>query len=485
MLTKDQMDANGQYVPLFALRNHPELCKDGLVYLDLWPISPPLLGVFHPEMMAQFCQDPSMQKHPHLYAEFKPFTQNNDLVNQEGEAWKTWRSIFNPGFSAKNLLSLVPAIVEEVDIFRQWIGDVAASGQTVKLEDQAMKTTVDVIGRAVLGARLHTQTRPNPMFKALKAQVAWLVINNTPSSLASYYNPIRPLMMWNNNRIMGNYFAHYLKEGIKDFDRIEGPKTINSLAVKAYRKEVDTSSFSKGDAIDPKFLEIAIAQMKIFIFAGHDTTASTLCFAYYYLWRNQATLAAIRAEHDAVLGPDVRKGASVIAQTPTLLNQLPYTTAVLKETLRLCPPVGSIRKSPPGSFLVQPETGKRYPIEGWMLFSCSVAVHRVERFWPKPDEFIPERWLVRDESDPLHPVKNAWRPFELGPRNCIGQELALVEMRTILAMTVREFDIVPMYGANDKALFGEQAYQTLPHGEVTAHPKLGMPVSIRRRVPAA
>jgi len=82
--------------------------------------------------------------------EFRPMTQNNDLVTQEGQAWKTWRSIFNPGFSARNVLSFVPDMLEEVLVFKDWLYTVAASGEVTKLEDQATKVTIDVIGRVVL-----------------------------------------------------------------------------------------------------------------------------------------------------------------------------------------------------------------------------------------------------------------------------------------------------------------------------------------------
>lgn len=54
-------------------------------------------------------------------------------------------------------------------------------------------------------------------------------------------------------------------------------------------------------------------------------------------------------------------------------------------------------------------------------------------------EFLPERFLVA-EGHPLHPVKNAWRPFELGNTRCIGEELAMVEMKLVLALTMRELD---------------------------------------------
>jgi cytochrome P450 len=280
--------------------------------------------------------------------------------------------------------------------------------------------------------------------------------------------------MWNNNRIMRNHLLPHIRRSIAEQDKVQGYKTIASLAAKAHLQS------SPVDHIDSQFIDIAIAQMKMFQFAGHDTTASTLCFAYHLLWTNPATLAKIRAEHDLVLGTDPSQAASRITASPPLLNKLPYTSAVIKETLRLFPPVGTARQGQPNFSLVHPETGTRYPTAGFLLFGCSAAAHRSPAFWPRPDDFVPERWLA-GEGDPLHVRKNAFRPFELGPRNCVGQELAQLELRAILALTVRELDVASAYDEGGSRVLGELAYHCMGPGEVTGHPSQGMPVRVTVR----
>jgi cytochrome P450 len=121
-----------------------------VVYLDVWPISPPMLAVFHPDIMSQYTVEHSQPKHEHLHHELQPLTKCLDLVSSEGQLWKTWRSIFNPGFSAKNLIGLVPDMVEEVEVFRDWLKTAAMSGKMITLAQKAEKLTVDIIGRTVL-----------------------------------------------------------------------------------------------------------------------------------------------------------------------------------------------------------------------------------------------------------------------------------------------------------------------------------------------
>ncbi|KAJ5161586.1 hypothetical protein N7492_006978 [Penicillium capsulatum] len=446
-------DTHGQYLPLLLAKEFPDLEKAGAMYIDIWPVMPPMLAVFHPDMMAEFTQTTSLPKHPHLSEEFMPFTHGNDLVAMSGQAWKTWRAILNPAFSSKNLLSLVPAFLEEIDVFVDDLKRAAQYGQTIRLEDRAVTCTIDIMGQAFVFVA-------KPLLVAL--------------------NPLRPFRMWNNNRIIKNHLRPHIKRAIgeqRSNKRVEY-KTINSVATKSYLSMADSSKSSPND-IDQKFIDVVISHYKVF-FAAYDTTASTLSYAYHLLHQNPSALTALRAEHDEIFGPDPSTVRSQIATAPPFLNQLPYTTAVLKETLRLFPPAGTIREGQPGFFLTHPDTKKQYPTEGMMVYGASFAVQRREEYWLRANEFLPERWLVK-EGDPLHPRKNAFRPFELGPRNCIGQELAQLELRAILALTVRAMDVESMYPEGSPTVLGEVAYQVMEVGMATGHPKLGMPVRVRMR----
>lgn len=289
---------------------------------------------------------------------------------------------------------------------------------------------------------------------------------------------------------MRKFLAPLIEEGIDRYDsgKVSGPKTINDLAIKAYRTEVQQqqqqpakgTTAQKPRRIHSNFLETAEAQLKIFIFAGHDTTASTLSFAYSRLFRDPAALAKIRAEYDEVLGPDPSQTLARLTENPNLLNQMPYSAAVIKETLRLYPPAATARSGPPGAFLTHPETGQTLPTHGFLVWSCSWLSHRHPAYWERPNDFVPERWLAC-EGEPLYPRKNAWRPFELGPRNCIGQELAQLELRAILAMTLRDLDFEPAYAADAPEVLGEKAYQVMGVGDITGHIKGGFPVRVKMR----
>lgn len=169
-------------------------------------------------------------------------------------------------------------------------------------------------------------------------------------------------------------------------------------------------------SLDESFIEILISNLKSFIFAGHDTMASTICFMVKCLEENQACLTKLRAEHGFVFGNDVNSATSVLQKSPHLLNSLPYTLAVIKETLRLYPLASTMREGRRNFYLTVPGSPIRYPTYGTGVWLSAHGLHASSDYWSEPSKFIPERWLV-GEGHPLRPVKDAWVPFSAGAYN--------------------------------------------------------------------
>ena len=263
-------------------------------------------------------------------------------------------------------------------------------------------------------------------------------------------------------------------------------KSVLSLALQGYQHETQAENV---DAVDQAFKDTVTANLCLFLFAGHDTTSSTLVFCYHLLATHLEILSRVRSEHDQIFGKDQSASQlrDSVLQRPQCLNELPYTMAVIKETLRLHPPSSSMRVGRPGVDIID-EDGRHYPTEGCNVFTLNPAIHRNPKYWKEPEKFIPDRWLVGSQDD-LHPVEGAWRPFQLGPRSCIGQSLALMELRVALVMTISEFDVRPAYDEWDelhpttriREIDGNRVYPT-EKGGGGAHPADGYPcrVSLRK-----
>ncbi|KAJ1338307.1 sterigmatocystin biosynthesis cytochrome P450 monooxygenase [Microdochium nivale] len=520
------------HVSLFFLeitKNYKKYFPDrtappSVTYLDLWPLGNAVCVCVDPVVSPQFTQTKSLPKGTMVKYLMGPLTGGRDLVSLEGDEWKLWRSRFNPGFSARNITALVPTILEEVDVFvhqlEQLAGPDGSWGDVFQLEKRAMNLTFDVIGRAALDVKFGEQTRPesSPFKVAFFRQLSWMVMGASISTIVARKLPSFGRDVARNAKIMDDYLIPYvqdrnaivekqqqsLEKGSSDTSP-PSEKFIIDLALKALQKDGDSSQLLSQPSGD--LMQTLLAQLKVFIFAGHDTTASTIAWGFHLLSKNPEALARLRAEHDSVFGAtatDVQSTRAQIAASPRLLNQLPYTVAVIKETLRLQPPAASWRQGQPGFFLTTPGSDIQYPTDGFLVLDSARALQNNPSAWERAGDFVPERFLQAhpDASAASHgveirePPAHGWRPFEQGPRNCIGQELAMTELKMVFALVARQFDIECAWDKWD-ALKGRQgaggsaagvAQKTTYNGdrlyafgESTAHCKDSMPAHVRLR----
>jgi cytochrome P450 len=207
--------------------------------------------------------------------------------------------------------------------------------------------------------------------------------------------------------------------------------------VDAHRKSASEKRWKSGDG---DILDLALSdaeygkqattseiidQMKSFFFAGNDTTSSMLSWTYVFLNRYPSILAKLRKELDDIFGPDTSPEdvAKQIQANPKLLNQLEYTLAVVRETLRLEPPAQMIRQAPATGYEVITRSGNSYFLEpGLSILINSYQMARNKQIWGEDaEEFKPERFMTGS-------IPTAFMTFSKRPRDCIGTNLAYMEV---------------------------------------------------------
>ncbi|WP_405010754.1 cytochrome P450 [Kitasatospora sp. NBC_01539] len=167
-------------------------------------------------------------------------------------------------------------------------------------------------------------------------------------------------------------------------------------------------------------------QVLIFLLAGHETTATSLAFALHLLGKHPEEQERAREEARAVLGDR--------APTADDLAALPYTTAVLKEAMRLYPAAAVIGRRAVADCEIG---GVRIPAGADVLVAPYVT-HRHPGHWDEPERFDPDRFTPEREAA-RH--RYAWFPFGGGPRACIGQHFSMLESVLALAALLREFAV--------------------------------------------
>jgi len=190
-------------------------------------------------------------------------------------------------------------------------------------------------------------------------------------------------------------------------------------------------------------------------FAGHETTANTLTWAFYHLAKNPEALATLQREVDGVLG----------GRLPTLadLPNLPYTMMVIKETMRIQPVVSAFPRAILEDLTLGGFTLKRNSL----VFISPYIMHRDPRWWSDPETFDPTRFSA--ENEPNIP-KYAYLPFGGGPRVCIGNHFSLMEAQILLAVITSRYSLQLALGQTVK-----------PQHQITTSPKGGLPMRLHRR----
>lgn len=221
-----------------------------------------------------------------------------------------------------------------------------------------------------------------------------------------------------------------------------------SMLMLAHDTEGDGSGMSDAQLRD---------EVVTLLLAGHETTANALTWAFYLLSQNPNAEARLHAELDAI--GDTSLGADDVPR-------LPYTRAVLAETLRLYSP----------AYIIGRRAMTAYDIGEYVLPARTIVlmsqwiVHRDPRWWPDANAFVPERWLPGGSALDAARPKLSYFPFGAGARVCIGEQFAWMEGVLALASFARRFRLELVAG-----------HPVTPQPIITLRAKHGMKMTIRKR----
>ncbi|KAL8821929.1 MAG: hypothetical protein Q9191_007210 [Dirinaria sp. TL-2023a] len=484
-----------------SLKRHPdygfeeiwqELGEPGCFLVDLAPVEdrgfliiaePQYVeAIVNPTEEFKYSIPKSSNYHP-----LKPVIGAESIITKEGPAWKALRKRFNPSFQPRHIHSLTGSIVSRVEIFVRRLKYLAESDSTsFKMADYAQDLTTDIITQLTIAEDLNAQSTPEgygeKSFMGLltaSRRLSGMVYDVGQGVGLHMIDPIRPLKSIFYESIFNHKLTAIVKARISSTDATSESKSITQLA---------TSGLPPNKAL----IRSCVDQIKSFLFAGQDTTATLIQWICYEMSKashssqHAAILARLRHEHDAVFGshpfsalPTLSTSAAAESEA-ILTSKLPYTTAFIKETLRLHPPAATVRAVPwEATSLSLPLPSHPVSIAGLQIYPSIYLIQRNPNVWgPDAHLFNPDRWLDNAYLAGL-PV-GAYRPFERGPRNCIGQELAMLESRIVLLSIARGFvfEKVGLTG-QEPVGGGEKEREVWSNHAVTSVPVDGMVMRVK------
>ncbi|KAK6067808.1 cytochrome P450 (isotrichodermin C-15 hydroxylase) [Seiridium cupressi] len=342
------------------------------------------------------------------------------IVTADRDEHQKFRRALSHGFSDSSMREQEPLIDHYVDLLIKRIHETCDGGQTaLNLEAWYNWTTFDIVGDLVFGQSFDCleNVAYHPwvsfIFKSVRfGSVAVALSYVGLNELVQILFKINGFMAISKMRLhIRNFLQNRLKSDKERNDLFEG-------IVK--RREEWNISFEK-----------LSSNAFILVLAGSETTATTLSGATYLLLSNPEVLRRLTDE--------VRSSFNSVTEINiSSVNQLTYMLAVLNESLRLYPPVtSSLARQVPGKGA---DIAGHYVAGGTFVEVQHWSINHSTNNWADPWTFDPERFLDGSKT-PSDNKLDALQPFNVGPRNCIGRNLAYAEMRLILARIIYDFDL--------------------------------------------
>jgi cytochrome P450 len=364
------------------------------------------------------------------------------LLTSEGEHWKFQRRAASPAFRIDKLRALAPAFASSAEATVERMKAKAKAGP-IDVMAEMQHATLDVIVETILGG-----ADPNFGFDRIATTVEdYIQTMGKPDMLDMFGTPEWVPRPWGGK---GRKAAEGLKQSAVnaiDRRRASGETRNDLLGLLLAARDPETGKGLSDDELRDNVVT--------FIGAGHETTALTLTFSLYLI-----------ANAPEIQERLLREALDVCGDKPVdaaMIDAMPFHEQVIKEAMRLYPPVAIIDRVAQSDI----DLGDVQVKKGDFAFALIYIMHRHKMLWEHPERFDPDRFSEeRAKSIP----RFQYMPFGAGPRICIGMKFAYMEAISILATLVRELRFLP-----------NPNHTVEPNIRITLRPERGMPLFVEAR----
>jgi cytochrome P450 len=359
-----------------------------------------------------------------IWDKLKPLI-GNGIVTADGQDWMRQRRVVQPVFQHARLEPICVVMTEAIaDVLEGWHASNDGT-KTVALFSELRKLTLTVVIRALFGMELAQQLPAVARsFVAALEVMNRRIISPTPYLPWLYRVPTPDNFAFHR---ANNYLNAVVEEIIRRRETVRESASTDLLGL------IMAAQLAEENQITPRLLRDEVMTL---LLAGFETSATTMTWAMCLLQRHPEAWSRMVTEVDLALG----------GRTPEYgdLAALPYTRAVIEETLRLRPAVWAIPRMATRTDEVQ---GFRVP-QGDIVVLVPYVTHRHPDFWADPEKFQPTRFLPPSRAEI---GRWAYFPFGAGQRKCLGMDFALMEAQLTLAMIAQRYrlklvdqlDVVP------------------------------------------
>lgn len=395
-------------------------------------LKPGILTI-QPEIIQQILQK-NHRNYPKSPMHFKKLAYflGNGLLTSDGDYWLRQRRLIQPGFHRRRLASLTEIMQATVEKQLDRFEERMTSQGEVEIYQEMMEMAFNVVASSLFSTHISEEELEELSYSITTLQ-EFIVRQIRQPYLEPWF------------RLSGQVRKHEALTGRADRiikrtikKRMEGQESADDLL----QMLLDARYEDTGEGMTEQQL---LDESKIIFVAGHETSANALAWMWYLLAQHPQVVAKLKQEIDQVL--EERR------PTFTDLPQLTYTSQVIEESMRLYPP----------AWITDRITLEDDEIEGVQIPAGAMAIpyiygaHHNAAVWNDPESFQPERFSPENRKS-IPPY--AYLPFGGGPRLCIGNNFAIMEMQLILVEMLRryQFELISGQQVDMKALITLRPY---------------------------
>ncbi|XP_014477670.1 PREDICTED: cytochrome P450 9e2 [Dinoponera quadriceps] len=399
-------------------------------YLGFYGMTQPIIMLRDPELIKEI-----LIKNFDSFPNRRGFVEINDplsaknLFSLRDQKWHDVRTLLSPAFTTSKLKAMFVLMSECAVDFTEFLSETSADKSEIDMKDAFTKFTTDVIATCAFGIKVDTMRNPTNRFFIYGKEITnfqgvrgikFLTFKMFPK-LAHFLG----LKMISEKIV--NFFKNIVETTIvsRDAENITRPDMIQLMM----------DMRGKRGAERELSIEDMTAQAFIFFFAGFDSSATVMSFAAHEIAINPDVQAKLWREIDEVLEESNGK------VTYEAINRLKYLDAVLSETLRMYT-APFIERECERDYELPPTLPNEKPFtlkKGMLVWMPIYAIHRDGKYYDDPEKFRPERFLDNN----VYHNSSCYIPFGLGPRICIANRFALLEIKVLLFHLLARCELRP------------------------------------------
>uniref|UniRef100_A0A3B3YI78 unspecific monooxygenase n=1 Tax=Poecilia mexicana TaxID=48701 RepID=A0A3B3YI78_9TELE len=349
----------------------------------------------------------------------------DSLFNAEDDQWKRIRSVLSPSFTSGRLKEMFEIMKSHSANLIHSMKKKADKGEALELKEFFGSYSMDVVTSTAFSVDIDSLNNPSdPFVTNIKKMLKFDFLN--PLFLAVAFFPFL-------GPILEKFEFSFFPKSVTDFfyaslEKIKSNRETSQQKVHRvdFLQLMIDSQKKNGLQKDKRLSDHEIlSQSMIFIFAGYETSSSSLTFLAYNLATNPEIMRKLQEEIDSTF-----PNKAPVQYQP--LMEMDYLDSVINESLRLFPIAPRLERVAKASVEIN---GLVIP-KDMVVLVPTWPLHRDPEIWPEPEKFKPERFSKKNQED-IDPY--TYMPFGVGPRNCIGMRFALVVMKLAVVEILQRY----------------------------------------------